>query len=108
VDAVETVALAATDVILIEGVVALALETPATAPTHRFYVDIDEQIRKQRILNEYRLRGKTDTEAMAIYLARMEDEFPEIGRLACSAVRTSLSLNGDPTESHESPVKRRK
>jgi len=100
--AVESVEVTKSDVILIEGVVALGLDTPDTIQSPRFFVEIDESSRKQRVIKEYQLRGLTHAEALEIYLARMQDEFPEVERLSCAAQRTSLSSEWMRTQSHNS------
>ena len=91
IESVETVPVSAHDVILIEGVVALAIESPVSAEVHRFHVSIDEETRKRRVMSEYRLRGLDDVDAMAVYLGRRDDEFPVIDKLADDAIRVSLS-----------------
>lgn len=88
---VESVSVSASDIILIEGVVALALEIPVGVEARRFHVNIDEEARKSRFLGEYRMRGLDDNEAMAVYLARRDDEVPAIEKLAGDASRVSLS-----------------
>lgn len=91
VEAVETVTLSGDEVILVEGTVALALHVRSGIEAHRFYIEIDEETRKQRILNEYRLRGLPEAGATKLYLARLEDEFPVIEDLASGAHRISLN-----------------
>jgi histidinol-phosphate phosphatase family protein len=90
VEAVETITLAPSDVVLIEGCVALGLGTPRGAEVHRFHVEIDEEERKRRVLGEYRLRGAGETQALEVYLSRRVDEFPEIEALARGSRRVSL------------------
>jgi histidinol-phosphate phosphatase family protein len=91
IDSVEPVSLSAADVILIEGTVALAVEIANTIETHRFHVDIDEEARKQRVLSEYRLRGFGETQALEVYRARLNDEFPAIEDWARAARRVSIA-----------------
>lgn len=91
VSAVESVPISATDVVVIEGTVALSLSTTGNAATHRFHVEIDEEVRKQRMLTEYGLRGARPAAALDVYLARRTDEFPVIEELAGAARRISLS-----------------
>lgn len=91
IDSVETISLSASDVILMEGTISLALETANTIETHRFHIDIDEEARKQRVLSEYRTRGFSEAQALDVYLARRDDEFPLIEDLARTAHRVSLS-----------------
>ena len=91
VDAVDTVRLSAADVVIVEGTVALFLEPPASVETHRLYVEIGEETRKRRVLGEYRLRGVTEADALAVYLARRTDEVPLIEDSARAARRVALS-----------------
>jgi len=91
IEAVETVSPAKEDIVLVEGVVALALETPGPAETHRFHIELDEGERKGRILREYRLRGCTEDEAQRVYQRRRDDEFPAIEGLAARARRLALA-----------------
>ena len=70
---------------------ALSLNTADTTKTHRFHVEIDEGVRKQRLLTEYRLRGAGPDAALDVYLTRRADEFPVIEELAGAARRVSLS-----------------
>lgn len=68
----------AKDVVIIEGVIALSLLSPflphATVHSHYWYVDIDEQARKERVIAQYCLRGKTMIEAQKIYEDRQNNE----------------------------------
>jgi histidinol-phosphate phosphatase family protein len=90
IDAAASVSLSASDVVLIEGTVALALETASGAETHRFHVDIDEEARRERVVGEYRLRGFARAQALELYHARREDEFPAIEDRARAARRVVL------------------
>jgi uridine kinase len=83
--------ISASDVILIEGTVALAIEVTETAVAGRYHVDIDENLRRQRVLHEYRLRGYTEQQAGEVYSARQADEIPVIERLSRGAKRISLA-----------------
>jgi len=67
------------DVIIIEGVVGAAL-APAVqgAGVHTWFVEIDELVRKERVLREYALRAKTLDEAVSIYEKRLLDENPVV------------------------------
>ena len=91
VEAVERQTLSAGDIIVVEGTIALALETGVSVETHRFYVDIGEEERKQRIVREYRLRGSDERQALEVYTARLHDEFPAVEAMARGARRFSLS-----------------
>ncbi|MFZ2154967.1 MAG: HAD-IIIA family hydrolase, partial [Bradyrhizobium sp.] len=91
IDAVETLSLASSDIILIEGTVALALRAAGATESHRFHVDLDEDLRRRRVLHEYRLRGLTDAAALEVYSRRRRDEFPVIEALAAHARRVSVA-----------------
>jgi hypothetical protein len=88
---VDSVSLRASDVVVLEGIVALAVRTPGASEVHRFHVEIEEDERQERVLREYRLRGLSDGEARQIYLERREDEFPVVEQLAHDARRVRLS-----------------
>jgi histidinol-phosphate phosphatase family protein len=90
VEAVETVPCGPSDVVIFEGTVALALRTNAGVETHRFHVEIDEEVRKRRIVNEYRLRGLGEAGALEIYQTRRSDEVPAIEAMARRSERVSL------------------
>ena len=77
------------DVIIIEGVVAAAL-APAVdgAGVHTWFVEIDELVRKERVLREYALRAKTLEEAVSIYEKRLLDENPVVLESRKNAQRT--------------------
>jgi histidinol-phosphate phosphatase family protein len=91
VDAVETVPLSPSDVVVIEGTVSLALKTQDSAESHRFHIDIDEEARRQRVLGEYRLRGFAEADADKLYVARHNEEFPLIEGLARTASRIEIT-----------------
>lgn len=91
VESVETVTVAPSDVVILEGTVALALTTTKASQTFRFHVEIDEEARRRRILSEYRLRGLEEAAAMEVYLGRREDEVPAVERLARGGSRVSLT-----------------
>ncbi|WP_255565199.1 HAD-IIIA family hydrolase [Methylovirgula sp. HY1] len=75
IDAIETLAIPAHAVIIIEGVVSLFVRSAAAARTsHAFFVEIDEDVRRDRITREYIRRGETREGAEAIYRTRQEDE----------------------------------
>lgn len=89
-DDVDSVALAPSDVIVIEGTVALALNAAQCSHVRRVFVEIDEVEREARVLREYRLRGLEEGAARAVYRARLEDEHPVIESTAGDALRVSL------------------
>ena len=67
------------DVVIIEGTIALNLIHEVNiGRTHGWFVQIDEQERYDRVLNEYRLRGLKKGEAEDLYQMRQGDETPII------------------------------
>lgn len=67
------------DVVIVEGTVALTLlDGVQGALAHAWFVEIDEDERRQRVLKEYRLRGREERDAEAIYARRQQDETPVI------------------------------
>lgn len=72
-----------TDILIIEGTVALTLATNLKN-IKRLYVEVDELLRKQRVINEYLSRGKSLSEALIIYNERQLDETPVV---KCSSTR---------------------
>ena len=74
-------------VLIVEGTVALAVDTGGYEQVYRFHLGTDEGLRKRRLLREYALRGYTEQEAMEIYNQRMEDESPVIDELGAAAVQ---------------------
>lgn len=78
------------DVIVVEGVVALNL-AQALGAKHRFFVDIDEERRRSRVLREYALRGYSESEARKIYEERLSDEAPIVANSAVGANRICIA-----------------
>jgi histidinol-phosphate phosphatase family protein len=74
----EPVSIEPSDVILFEGVPALAIEPLVAAASTTFYVDSSEAIRRERFDREHRSRGRSDSEIEALYRAREADEHPSI------------------------------
>jgi hypothetical protein len=66
--------------LILEGTIALHLAKLASISSnltsHRYYVTMDEAVRKTRVLSEYALRGKSGADAEQIYTQRLEDEMP--------------------------------
>lgn len=87
------------DVVIVEGTVALTLlDEVEGVVSHPWFVEIDEDERRQRVLKEYRRRGMEEHEAETIYVSRQQDEAPVI--LATAAVATErfrLELGALPT-----------
>jgi histidinol-phosphate phosphatase family protein len=61
------------DIIIIEGVVALHF-ADMFQEKNRIFVDIDESVRKQRVIDEYIIRGFSDELAIRIYNERFDEE----------------------------------
>jgi uridine kinase len=79
------------DILIIEGVIALALSD--VAPNAKcYYIEIDEKLRKLRVINEYLSRGKTREEADRIYLSRQADEIPVILKSSKNATLLNVQL----------------
>jgi histidinol-phosphate phosphatase family protein len=63
------------DVVIVDGTIALHLAQEMGAVImHRWYVQLDESLRRSRVLAQYALRGKSPQEAQAIYDSRQQDE----------------------------------
>lgn len=63
-------------VVIVEGTIALCLQDAIYAKnSHTWFVEGRETLRKERLLREYLLRGKTEAEAEEIYNSRYADEF---------------------------------
>lgn len=86
----ESILIQSTDILIIEGTVALTL-APNIGHIHRVFVEIDEVVRKQRVIDEYLSRGKNFAAAEGIYNARQVDETPEVIRSMFSATRINIS-----------------
>lgn len=77
------------DIVIIEGVAALATSAAKQA-ARRFYVELDEAERQNRVLTEYRRRGYAPEAAALIYRDRLLDEVPTINGLKQDAIRVKL------------------
>lgn len=73
------------DIVIFEGVVALYLAKKIEAQ-NRFFVDIDESIRKRRVLDEYLMRGSSPDEAMRIYNERLAEEVTWVKNTAAGSL----------------------
>ena len=81
----ESLRIEPTDVVLIEGTVALALLQNGFPNVARYHLPVAEAVRKRRLIREYSLRGYTEEQAIDIYDQRMLDEYPVIEELAAYA-----------------------
>lgn len=91
---VETLEVARQDIVIVEGVVALHFAEVLGA-NHRFFVHLDESLRKQRVIGEYTTRGFAMATANTIYRERLVEEVPWVTSTAKSAKRVSI-----PTSSY--------
>lgn len=66
------------DIVILEGTIALNLREQLDGASVGYFVEADEQLRHDRLLREYRLRGLGLAEAEAIYQSRLADEIPAI------------------------------
>lgn len=90
-DGFESLTIQPDDVVILEGVPALAIEALREAACSCLYVDCEESIRQERFAREYRLRGSSDHEIEALYRERENDEHPFI---KASASFADLVLRG--------------
>jgi histidinol-phosphate phosphatase family protein len=75
-EAGETVRIEPSDVIVFEGVPALAIAPLVAASSSTFYVECPETVRRDRFEREQRLRGAAPAEIEALYREREADEHP--------------------------------
>ena len=87
------------DIVIIEGVAALATDTAKHA-ARRFYVEIEEEERRNRILTEYIRRGYAPEAANSIYRERVLDEVPTIDGLKLDATKVKLPLKTPQNITH--------
>jgi len=105
IDAAERIAVKTEDIVIVEGTVALMLADSAVGRTsHRWFVEVDENERRERVLREYRLRGLNIKNAEAIYTVRQQDEVPVIlASAGNSSHRIALQLSSAIGRASETP-----
>ena len=81
---VETITLLSSDIIIVEGVLALYLANLFNA-SYQFFIRLDESIRRERLVREYIQRGFSPIESEKIYNARLEEEVPLIENQTANA-----------------------
>jgi histidinol-phosphate phosphatase family protein len=81
----EFIELSTNDVIIVEGVLSLHFAKLFNGK-FQYFVDIDEDIRKQRVIREYLLRGYSQGNAEDIYSSRLAEEVPWIELSGSNAV----------------------
>jgi histidinol-phosphate phosphatase family protein len=77
--------LALDDILIVEGVPALALQLTTNRRIVRVYLDGEEGTRKQRVVGDFVSRYMTVQEAEQTYESRSKDETPVISNLASQA-----------------------
>jgi uridine kinase len=65
-------------VLIVDGVLALDIPELARDASLTIYVQADEQVRRDRFLREYRLRGRTPQQAESLYRQRRGEEGPVV------------------------------
>jgi len=82
------------DIVIVEGTIALLFaDNLGVQNSHKWFVEIDENQRSERVLKEYRLRGFSDEEAQSILITRQQDELPFIMKSAEKAsIRVALHI----------------
>lgn len=80
------------DVVVFEGVPALAIEPLCRAAAARVFVQCDEALRRERFSREYRLRGLGEDEIAVLYAEREADEHPFV---KATAERADVVIRDD-------------
>lgn len=78
------------DIIIVEGVVSLYFANLRNS-SNKFFVEINEDERKQRVISEYLKRGNNIKEAEKIYVDRFLEEVPWVNSTAKNAKSISIS-----------------
>jgi len=73
------------DIVLFEGVPALAIDVLVAAASSTFHVECSETLRRERFDREYASRGMSDREIELLYRERELDEHPFVRALAAKA-----------------------
>lgn len=81
-------------IIIIEGTLALLLaDLMPKRRSHFYYVELEEAIRRERVIDHYLLRGASAPQAQELYLSRQADESPIIvGNLPANTHRINLNF----------------
>jgi histidinol-phosphate phosphatase family protein len=79
------------DIVIVEGTIALGLNTFRFGGDIRVCVATPEPVRRERFVREYRRRGLTQDQAQALYYSRLEDEFRDIEAMTSGAIRVDFS-----------------
>lgn len=77
------------DILIIEGVLALMLSS-VVPNAKKYYLHIDERLRKIRVIKEYLSRGKDKEDAEEIYISRQLDEVPVIQATSKDAIHINI------------------
>lgn len=90
-DMVETIEYSKNDIIIIEGTIALQLEYLAALSKKKYFITLNEERRKVRVINEYLMRGFTSEFANEIYINRQIDEAPFILKSSDSIISVDMT-----------------
>jgi uridine kinase len=77
--------IAADDIVIVEGVVALALDVDWRRPVHRIFVTRQEEDRRAAFSRDYQSRGYSADQIDTIYESRARDEHDLVLRSGASA-----------------------
>ncbi len=92
----QEISIAPNDVLVFEGVIALALLNVDDATLHsRFFVQVEETERRRRMVHEYQLRGLSAKDAFEVYEERLRDEVPYIQKFSTEAHVISSSFSNE-------------
>jgi histidinol-phosphate phosphatase family protein len=87
---VDSLKISKNDIIIIEGTIALGLGLKSKNKVHKYFIKIDENIRKKRIIKEYELRGESLEKSFEIYSSRQDDESPIINELQADCLEINM------------------
>jgi uridine kinase len=82
------------DVVILEGIAALAASAVSTRPVYRVLVERDEQARRASLLRDYLDRGYKEADFDHIYHAQLRDEcslFSKYRQRADSVIMSGLT-----------------
>jgi hypothetical protein len=68
----------------------LSLRVPDGLPVRRYHVDLEEEVRRERLIQDCILRGCDEAQALAVYRQRLLDECPVIESFVGDAERLSV------------------
>jgi uridine kinase len=87
VDSVELLNYSKGDILIIEGTIALNLEASKLFYSKNYFITINEDVRKDRVIKEYLMRGDSLENAIQIYNDRQIDESPIIVKSKSNSIQ---------------------